>query len=283
VNRNPPDEVKRILRAEVGFGCPLSYCRKPFLTFHHFDPPWEERHHHEPAGMIALCPEHHHKADRKVFTRAALRLLKTNPITADTVKGKFEWTATSHLVRLGGNYTDNVGTVLVLNGEDVIKFSKGAELDAELSFVLRDSSGLIVSEMRNNMLEVTEAKNLYDLDVRVSGTGIKFRDKKRSVLLDLLFKRVSVDGLRKTLKEDALRSTDPDGGAEVSGCDAITSQIMTWANDHLDGDGNVSLLDFRNMTLYYGGKVVNIRNGFEFGFDGMRCHFNCFWGGVGFK
>lgn len=61
--RNPPKSVLAELRKEVGFGCPVEGCGNPYLTWHHFDPPWSERHHHEPQGIIALCPEHHNAAD----------------------------------------------------------------------------------------------------------------------------------------------------------------------------------------------------------------------------
>ena len=43
----------RTLRREVGFGCPV--CRSPFLTWHHFDPPYHVEEHWRHEGMIALC------------------------------------------------------------------------------------------------------------------------------------------------------------------------------------------------------------------------------------
>jgi len=42
----------------------------------HFDPPWREREHHDPAGMIALCLQHHKEADAGTFTEAQLKQLK---------------------------------------------------------------------------------------------------------------------------------------------------------------------------------------------------------------
>ena len=73
VNRTPPPEVRRELRREVGFGCPVRdadgvRCGNPYLYYHHFDPPWATEEHHNPAGMIALCGEHHPKADAGTFT-----------------------------------------------------------------------------------------------------------------------------------------------------------------------------------------------------------------------
>ncbi len=61
-DREPiPDHVKEELRAEVGYGCPV--CRSPFLTWHHFDPPYNVRPHNDPKGVDRPCGEHHGEAD----------------------------------------------------------------------------------------------------------------------------------------------------------------------------------------------------------------------------
>jgi hypothetical protein len=58
-----PDKVKKFLRAEAGFGCPAEGCSSPYLTYHHFDPARREKEHRQPAGMVALCREHHDAAE----------------------------------------------------------------------------------------------------------------------------------------------------------------------------------------------------------------------------
>ncbi len=63
VFRTPPIAVRRQLRREVGFGCSLPGCGVPYLTWHHFDPPWRQEHYHRVEGMIALCRDHADKAD----------------------------------------------------------------------------------------------------------------------------------------------------------------------------------------------------------------------------
>jgi hypothetical protein len=74
--RDPYRDVKRRLRREVGFTCPVEGCGNPYLTWHHFDPPWRVEHHHRPEGMIALCLEHAAQADNDAFTHDQLRALK---------------------------------------------------------------------------------------------------------------------------------------------------------------------------------------------------------------
>jgi hypothetical protein len=76
MDRNPPAGIRRQLAREVGFGCPVSRCGSPYLTWHHFDPPWAVRKHHDPAGMVALCRDHHPEADAGGFTVDQLREFK---------------------------------------------------------------------------------------------------------------------------------------------------------------------------------------------------------------
>jgi len=90
MDRTPPAEVRRVLRQEVGFCCPIDGCGSPYLSWHHFDPPWREREHHDPAGMIALCLQHHKEADAGTFTEAQLKQLKKTSASRE-VKGRFNW------------------------------------------------------------------------------------------------------------------------------------------------------------------------------------------------
>ena len=74
LTRFPPAYVRKALRHEVGFGCPVPKCRSPFLEYHHFDPEWHVEHHHRQEGLIPLCAKHHAQAD--AFTVVQLRQFK---------------------------------------------------------------------------------------------------------------------------------------------------------------------------------------------------------------
>ena len=82
-----PAKVKSILREEVGFGCIVKNCGNPYLEYHHFDPPVSIRAHNEPEGMIALCAQHHKKADGDAYTTEQLHELKKDKVNARLVKG----------------------------------------------------------------------------------------------------------------------------------------------------------------------------------------------------
>src|SRR4051794_11076039 len=92
MGREPPASVRRQLAREVGFGCPVPRCGSPYLTWHHFDPPWSVKQGHDPSGMIALCRDHHPEADAGTFTIEQLRQMKrVGRDRALLLGGKFNW------------------------------------------------------------------------------------------------------------------------------------------------------------------------------------------------
>ena len=125
MNRTPPSAVTRALRKEVGFGCPVDGCGNPYLYWHHFDPPWNERNHHDPAGMIALCAEHHSKADAGAFSLNQLReLKKQGRARAAEVRGRFDWMRRELLAVVGGNFYYQTPVILEFRGESAIWFNR---------------------------------------------------------------------------------------------------------------------------------------------------------------
>jgi len=137
--------TKRLLRKEVGFGCPI--CRKPFLTYHHFDPPWREQHHWNPDGMIALCREHHDKAEGGHYTKDALRRLKSASYSVSDVKEIFPWARTDFVIRVGGLYSCGSHAVIHVDDEPVIQLTIGEDGLLSVSFVLRAADSAIVVQM----------------------------------------------------------------------------------------------------------------------------------------
>lgn len=124
MNRIPPIEVRRTLRKEVGFGCPVHGCCNPYLSWHHFDPPWSKKQHHNPAGMIALCPEHHAKADVGSFTKTQLRELKNNINSEKVIRGNFDWMRNKILAVVGGNFYYETPIIFQFKGIPTIWFNR---------------------------------------------------------------------------------------------------------------------------------------------------------------
>jgi hypothetical protein len=107
MTRTPPVDVRRTLRREVGFVCPIPGCTNPYLTWHHFDPPWRVREHHEPGGLIALCKDHHSQADEGAFTVDQLRQMKRDGLAkaeGEAIKEVFNWRRQRLVAIVGGNF-----------------------------------------------------------------------------------------------------------------------------------------------------------------------------------
>src|ERR1044071_4697508 len=128
LSRDPGAEIKRLLRQEVNYGCPVRYpdgngCGSPILTFHHFDPPWEGNHVHNPGGMIALCPEHHHQADGGLWTKDQLQDFKRNPFVDDALRVRWPWAPETLVMKVGPSLVIGSGSPIRLDGRPVMKFS----------------------------------------------------------------------------------------------------------------------------------------------------------------
>lgn len=209
MRRDPPEGVKRALREEAGFGCPVPGCREPFLTWHHFDPPWHEQHHHNSHGMIALCTKHHAMADGGVFSKQQLRKFKSSPQSVVEVRAKFEWARPKQLVRLGGFYLGGRENTMKLEvgvfKEHFVGLRENSAGLLELSFVLRDRGMNRIAVMENNML-VARPERLWDLRVDAGATRVKIREGRGKVLLDIQSSRKTPEELARLLEEDWERS-----------------------------------------------------------------------------
>lgn len=105
LNRTPPADVRHHHSAEVGFGCPVEGCGSPYLMWHHFDPTWSERQHHEPGGMVALCRDHHPEADSGAFTHDQLREFKrVGRDRRQALHARFNWMRRDLLAVVGGQF-----------------------------------------------------------------------------------------------------------------------------------------------------------------------------------
>lgn len=138
----PPIGVRRILRREVGFGCPVPGCGSPYLSWHHFDPPWRVREHHEPAGMIALCGKHHDKADVGAYTVEQLRAFKVSSRDRTMeLQGRFDWMRNRLLAVVGGNFYYEYPVIFRFRNEPSIWFNRDEDGYLLLNIRMLTSSG----------------------------------------------------------------------------------------------------------------------------------------------
>ena len=117
-SRQPPAPIRRQLRREVNWGCPVTDCGNPFLSYHHFAPPFREFRtttSHDPDGIIALCLAHAGKADGGAFTVDQLREMKRNPFLCGVqVAGRNDWLRRNTVLRAGTNTFVNIATLVTV-------------------------------------------------------------------------------------------------------------------------------------------------------------------------
>jgi hypothetical protein len=146
-SRIPPAAVRRQLRREVGFGCPVSGCGNPYLEYHHFDPPWHVEKHHDPRRMVALCATHHAKADALTVEQA--RGLKRVSPDRPEVQGRFEWMREEVLAIVGGNYYHETPIMVAFRNEPMIWFERDDDETLLLNLRMLTASG----EPRTRLLD----------------------------------------------------------------------------------------------------------------------------------
>ena len=172
LSREPPVAVRRQLAEEVGFGCPVDGCGSPYLTWHHFDPPWAIKHHHNPGGMIALCRDHHPEADRGAFTSDQLREFKrTGRDRKNALVGRFNWIREKLLVVVGGNFFYDTPIAVQVNDTRVVWFNRDESGCLLVNVQMLTTSGKPRLVMLDNFW-ITEGSNESEIICPPSGSLI---------------------------------------------------------------------------------------------------------------
>lgn len=206
-SRDPGATIKAVLRAEVNFGCPVRFpdgggCGCPILTYHHFDPPWAEGRQHDPEGMIALCPEHHHQADGGLWTNAQLRNMKRNPFIDSELHVRWPWQTERMLLKVGPCLVLESGCAIRLDRAPVARFAP-TEIPAFGSRV-----ALLDSNVRDHRGQqwLSIKDGWLDLDLsRTSDAHFSAQTKTFCVrstdgaLLSLRFRRPTAEAFKKWL------------------------------------------------------------------------------------
>jgi hypothetical protein len=195
--REPPEDVKRQLRREIGFGCPIPGCRNPYLEYHHFDPEWHAEEHHRPAGLIPLCAEHHGKA--RAWTREQLREFKANAREgAGRLVGRFEWMRRDVITLVGGQFWFGSLRVLAIADELVIWFERSDDGLLLLNLRQPTTSGEPRFEMRNNDWVLDGRPS--DVVSPTNGSRIRVRYNNGDDLGVLFWEAASLDSLTRRYK-----------------------------------------------------------------------------------
>jgi hypothetical protein len=172
--RRPYARVIRQLRQEVGFRCPVDDCGNPYLTWHHFDPPWREEQHHRPEGLIALCQEHASKADAGAFTVEQLRRYKREGgARAAAIAGRFDWMRRDLLAVVGGNFYLETPVIFQIGERRCIWFTRDENNYLLLNFWMPTTSGEPRAVIQDNFWLVPP--RIEDLECPPNGRRLRIR------------------------------------------------------------------------------------------------------------
>jgi hypothetical protein len=238
-SRTVPIAVRRELRQEVGFACPVSDCGSPYLTWHHFDPPWRLAQHHEPGGMIALCLEHHKRADAGAFTAEQLREMKSRGDSAGTtpIRGAFDWRRKQLIVRAGGITGIGCPVLLRFGTTNAIWLSTDDQGNELLNLDLWAADGTLVFSMRDNDWVVIP--DLDDIDCPPAGKSLILHAAPLGIHLEIRFTGATIDEARERFRQSALlaaieaakRREDFARQAEASGAPAAFVETVRQGSD----------------------------------------------------
>lgn len=251
VSRTPPESVRRILRKEVNFGCPVHGCGVPYLTWHHFDPPWNIEKHHNPEGMIALCHKHADLADGKRWTNDQLRQMKQKPYwSPDEVKERFDYLR-KDTVCIVGNIAFHVKNILKIDGEPVIWFERDSEGYERLNLLVRDREGRIILQMENNDW-TAYTEEVFDLICPPRGKDLRIISKDKGTDFTVRFDEYSLFDFGNLLSRSGFTSNHIMEFMIGIGCEeyvpvwTIAGNIL-WGNNHLSIiPGILTELNFQN-------------------------------------
>jgi hypothetical protein len=202
IKRRPRKPIRDLLKAEVGYGCPVPECGSPYLSWHHFDPPWAIEHHENPKGIIPLCLQHHKEADHGTFTKAQLRELKARPYMKSTnapIAGRFHWRRDQVLLLAGGNWYLNCEVIIRMRDSNIIWLSKddnGAEL---INLDLYGPGGELLFSMRDNDWAITAS--LKELECPPSAKSLMLKEERQGINVALNFREVSPEYLKNKIDE----------------------------------------------------------------------------------
>jgi hypothetical protein len=198
MDREPPPSAKKNLRQEVNYGCPVPNCGSSFLSWHHFDPPWSIKEHHNPEGMIALFTQCHPMADSGVYSSAQLRNFKQTPNPIEFIKTP--WMPENCIIRLGGCYAPDWCRISI-SGESILEIRKDDVGLTTVSFVLKKEKNEILATMNENVFHIYP-DTVHDFAISASANRIKIWSENRRIGLEFHYSRRSPAEIEKYIQKD---------------------------------------------------------------------------------
>jgi hypothetical protein len=173
---NIPEETKRIVRQQAGFGC--CKCGLPIIEYHHI-----VKESTNLDEIMLLCPICHHEATVGAMTKDEQVFHKKNPknIKDGFVEGKLKINQSTPATTLGNNQFIGTGNFLLVDGESLLSIEI-VENRLEISLKLYDMGDNLVAKIIND--EWVSGDPL-PWDLESSFQWLRIRRKLNDISLDI--------------------------------------------------------------------------------------------------
>jgi hypothetical protein len=154
--------------------------------------------------MIALCLEHHKRADAGAFTADQLREMKSRGESAVTnpIRGAFDWRREQLIVRAGGITGIACPILLRFGTTNAIWLSTDDQGNELLNLDLWSADGRLVCSMRDNDWIVIS--DLDDIDCPPAGKSLILDASSLGIHLEVRFSAATIDEARERFRQSAL-------------------------------------------------------------------------------
>jgi hypothetical protein len=235
LSRDIPEEIKRIVRKECGFGCVT--CGRPVAQYDHFDPPFADAREHKAAGIALVCGACHDKRTRGIWSSEKIAAARKSPITFAGSPERDTFDISDPLTLwVGSSSASNVRSIVRTYEGDRWLSVAAPEVPGGpvlLSAEFFDPNGALALEIRDN--EWLPAIGQWDTEVE--GRRITVRRAPGEIVLQLRTDpphgfhverlRMEKFGLGITIDPDGSVTLSRDGGViKVTGCATSTADSV---------------------------------------------------------
>lgn len=181
LSRTIPEEIKRQVRQECGFGCVV--CGLSIATYEHIDPAFKDAKEHDPSKIAYLCGGCHDRVTRGVWSKEKVLEARLNPwcIQHGRCHDSFDISVPHPVIWVGPNEIINIDKILSID-DHVILSIEPPQQEGEpytISGEFYDDSGNLLFVIdRNEWLG-----NIKSWDIETVGRTLTIRKAARRIAL----------------------------------------------------------------------------------------------------
>ena len=219
LSRKIPSDVKRAVRQRCGFGCVI--CGEGVIDYEHVDPEFSEALSHEAKNIALLCPRHHTKITRKIWSKEKVKKAMADPFCKRQGFSNdfFDFCDRSPVLKFGGVSLKKCPVPIMVGDVPLFKVEKPEATGAPFRL-----SGTFVDSNGNQSFSIVKNEwmaSASNWDVETVGRAITVREGPGNIHLRLVVDlpntlivdrlKMSLDGYRFEANSEMLTVTLRDG------------------------------------------------------------------------